>query len=236
MKLGILFSGGKDSTYSAWLVKNFGYELTCLISIFSKNPESYMFHTPSIKKTKKQAEVMGIPIIIQKTNGEKEEELKDLEKAIEKAKQKYKIEGIVSGAIQSVYQASRIQKICDKLNLECFNPLWQKNEEEYLEELIKNKFKIIIVGVFAYPLDKSWLGREINQKVVNELKKINQKYKINLAGDGGEFETFVLNCPLFKKELNIINKEISSTGENSWRMEVEIKWKILSKFYLLHHF
>ena len=67
MKLGILFSGGKDSTYSAWLVKNFGYELTCLISIFSKNPESYMFHTPSIKKTKKQAEVMGIPIIIQKT-------------------------------------------------------------------------------------------------------------------------------------------------------------------------
>lgn len=223
MKLGILFSGGKDSTYSAWLVKNFGYELTCLISIFSKNPESYMFHTPSIKKTKKQAEVMGIPIIIQKTNGEKEEELKDLEKAIEKAKQKYKIEGIVSGAIQSVYQASRIQKICDKLNLECFNPLWQKNEEEYLEELIKNKFKIIIVGVFAYPLDKSWLGREINQKVVNELKKINQKYKINLAGDGGEFETFVLNCPLFKKELNIINKEISSTGENSWRMEVEIK-------------
>ena len=223
MKLGILFSGGKDSTYSAWLVKNFGYELTCLISIFSKNPESYMFHTPSIKKTKKQAEVMGIPIIIQKTNGEKEEELKDLEKAIEKAKQKYKIEGIVSGAIQSVYQASRIQKICDKLNLECFNPLWQKNEEEYLEELIKNKFKIIIVGVFAYPLDKSWLGREINQKVVNELKKINQKYKINLAGEGGEFETFVLNCPLFKKELNIINKEISSTGENSWRMEVEIK-------------
>ena len=221
MKLGILFSGGKDSTYSAWLAKKFEHELTCLISIFSENPESYMFHTPSIKKTKKQAEVMNIPLIFQKTKGEKEEELKDLEKAIEKAKQKYKIQGIVSGAIQSVYQTSRIQKICDKLNLECFNPLWQKNEEEYLSELIQEKFKVIITGVFAFPLNESWLGKEINQEFIKELKELNNKYKIHLAGEGGEFETFVLNCPLFKKELNIIDKKISSTGENSWKMEIE---------------
>ena len=232
MKLGILFSGGKDSTYSAWLAKEFGYELTCLISIFSKNPESYMFHTPSIKQVKKQAQIMEIPLIIQKTKGEKEEELKDLEKAIEKAKQKYKIEGIVTGAIQSIYQSSRIQKICNKLNLECFNPIWQKNEEEYLAELIQNKFKVILTGVFAYPLNESWLGKEINREFINELKKINQTYKINIAGEGGEYETFVLNCPLFKRELKIIHKshrdhpkgcKISSTGKNSWRMELEIE-------------
>ena len=223
MKLGVLFSGGKDSTYSAWLAKEFGYELTCLISIFSKNPESYMFHTPSIEQVKKQAQTMEIPLIIQKTKGEKEEELKDLEKAIQKAIKKYKIEGIVTGAIQSIYQSSRIQKICDKLNLECFNPLWQKNEEEYLAELIQNKFKTILTGVSAYPLDESFLGKEINSEFINELKKISQKYKINPAGEGGEFETFVLNCPLFKKEFNIINKRISSTGENSWKMELEVE-------------
>ena len=223
MKLGILFSGGKDSAYSAWLAKEYGYELTCLISIFSENQESYMFHTPSIKQVKKQAEVMEIPLIIQKTEGNKEEELKDLEKAIEKAKQKYKIEGIVTGAIQSIYQSSRIQKICNKLNLECFNPIWQKNEEEYLAELIQNKFKVILTGVFAYPLNESWLGKEINREFINELKKINQTYKINIAGEGGEYETFVLNCPLFKKELKIINKRIFSTGENSCKMELEIE-------------
>lgn len=223
MKLGILFSGGKDSTYAAWLAKKFDYELTCLISIFSKNPESYMFHTPSIKKTKKQAEFMDIPLIVQKTKGDKEEELKDLEKAIEKAKQKYKIQGIVSGAIQSVYQASRIQKICDKLNLGCFNPLWQKNEEEYLSELVQNKFKVIITGVFAFPLNESWIGREINQEFIKEIKELNKKYKIHFAGEGGEYETFVLNCPLFKKPLAVIGKKISSTGENSWKMEVEVE-------------
>ena len=222
MKLGVLFSGGKDSAYSAYLEKQKGNELVCLISIFSENSESYMFHTPSITKTKKQAEVMEIPFIIQKTKGEKEIELQDLEKAIKKAKEEYKIQGIVTGALYSVYQSSRIQKICDKLKLKCINPLWQKNEIEYLKELIKNKFKIIVTGVFAYPLNESWLGREINNDFIKEVEKLKEKYKIHPAGEGGEFETFVLNCPLFKKELKIKNKKTSTTGENSWKMEIEV--------------
>ncbi|MBU2562196.1 MAG: diphthine--ammonia ligase [Nanoarchaeota archaeon] len=222
MKLGVLFSGGKDSCYSAYLAKKKGHELACLISVFSKNKESYMFHTPSITRTKQQAKAMQIPIIIQKTKGKKEEELADLEKAIQKAKQKYKIQGIVTGAIQSVYQASRIQKICDNLDLKCINPLWQKDEIKYLNELIKNKFKIIITGVFAYPLDKSWLRREINSKFIKEVRELNKKYKIHPAGEGGEFETFVLDCPLFKKPLNITSSKIS--GENySWGMDIKVK-------------
>ena len=223
MKLGVLFSGGKDSVYSAYLAKKAGHEIACFISIFSKNKESYMFHTPSINKTKYQAEAMNTPLIIQETKGEKETELKDLETAIKKAKKHYKIQGIVTGAIASVYQATRIQKICDKLDLECFNPLWQKNEIKYLEELIKNKFKIIITGVFAYPLDQSWLGRLIDRKFLQDIKKLKEKYKIHAAGEGGEFETFVLNCPLFKKELKLKSFRDFSTGENSWTREIELK-------------
>ena len=114
-----------------------------------------------------------------------------------------------------------IQKICDKLNLKCFNPLWHKNEVRYLEELIKNKFKIIITAVAAYPLDKSWLGREIDKKFIQEVKELQKKYKIHPSGEGGEFETFVLNCPLFKKPLKVKNKKIS--GENhSWKIEIKI--------------
>tara|TARA_Y100000310_G_scaffold77162_1_gene73732 strand:- start:15269 stop:15943 length:675 start_codon:yes stop_codon:yes gene_type:complete len=221
-KLGVLFSGGKDSTYAAYLAKKNGCELTCLISILSENKESFMFHTPSIEKTKFQAKAMNIPLIFQKTKGKKEEELKDLEKAIKKAKEKYKIEGIVTGAVESVYQASRVQKICDKLKLECFNPLWQKNQFEVLDDLIKNKFEVIITGVFAYPLNKSWLGKKINKKFIQEIKELNEKYKINPAGEGGEFESFVLNCTLFKKPLNIKNSKIFGE-KNSWRMEIELK-------------
>jgi len=222
MKCAVLFSGGKDSTYAIYLAKKYGYKIACLISVISKNKESYMFHTPTISKTEQQAKAMNIPIVIQNTPGKKEEELKDLEKVIKKVKDEFKIKGIITGTIQSVYQASRIQKICNKLNLECFNPLWQKDEFEYLDELIKNKFKIIIAGVFAYPLDKFFIGREINQEFIKEIKNLNKRYKIHPAGEGGEFETFVLNCPLFKKELKIVDSKISGE-KNSWKMEIDLK-------------
>jgi len=223
MKAGVLFSGGKDSCYSAYLAKKAGYELACLISIFSENKESYMFHTPSIEKTKKQAEVMNIPLLIQKTKGEKEKELEDLEKAIKLAKEKYQIDTVITGALHSVYQASRIQKICDKLKLECFNPLWHKDEIKYLHELVNNKFKVLIVGIAAYPLNQSWLGRIIDKKFLEEVKELKEKYKIHPAGEGGEFETFVLNCPLFKRSLEIKYFEDFSTGENSWRRDIGLE-------------
>ncbi len=222
MKVALLFSGGKDSVYSGYTAKKSGHELACLISILSENKESYMFHTPSISKTKKQAEVMDVPLIIHKTSGIKEEELEDLEEAINKAKEEYSIEGVITGALHSVYQASRIQKICDKLGLECLNPLWHKDEIEYLNELLENKFEVIITAVAAYPLDKSWLGRKIDEKFIDEVKGLKEKYKIHPAGEGGEFETFVLNCPLFSRRLKVKGFKDFDEGENSARREIDI--------------
>ena len=222
MKLGVLFSGGKDSTMATYLAKKQGHEITCLITIYSENPDSYMFHTPSIFKTKKQAEVMGIPLLTGETNGIKEEELKDLEEAIKEAIKKYKIEGIVTGALHSNYQASRIQKICDNLKLECINPLWHKDEFQYLRDIIDNKFKVVVIGVSAYPLGASWLGRVIDEKFIEDVTKLHEKYKIHVAGEGGEFETFVLECPLFERPLKVTGADF--TGENhSWKMEVEVE-------------
>ena len=223
MKAGILFSGGKDSTYAMYLAKQAGYELTCLISLFSKNKESYMFHTPSIKQVKKQAKVMNIPLVIKKTEGIKEQELEDLTDIIREVRDKYHIDTIVTGALHSEYQASRIQAICDKLNLKCLNPLWHKDEISYLRELINAGFKVIITGVFAYPLNQSWLGRIINKEFIDEVQILKDKYKIHAAGEGGEFETFVLNCPLFKRELIVKKFRDVKEGENGARREIKIQ-------------
>ena len=223
MKLGVLFSGGKDSTLAAFLAKKEGYEISCLISIISKNKESFMFHTPSISKVRDQANVMGLPLILQETEGEKEIELKDLEKAIEKATDEFGIEGLITGAVESVYQASRVQKICNKLEIECFNPLWQKDQFEILNDLIKNKFEVIISGAFAYPLGKDFLGKKIDKEFIKEVGLLNEKYKISPSGEGGEFETFVLNCPIFNKRLEVKSFEDFFEGENSWRREIKLK-------------
>ncbi len=203
MKLGVLFSGGKDSTYAAYLAKKAGNELTCLITIFSENIDSYMFHTQKIELTKKQAKLMNLPIITKSTKGIKEEELNDLESAVKKAIKKYKIQGITTGALHSQYQASRIQAICDKLKIKCINPSWHKDEISYLNELINSKFKVVVTKTAAEGLDNKWIGREIDKNFIEDIKVLNKKWGIHPAGEGGEYETLVLNCPLFKEELKV---------------------------------
>ena len=121
MKVGVLFSGGKDSVFSAFIAKKKGFEICCLISLFSENKESYMFHTPNISLTKFQAKSMNLPLVIKKTKGNKEEELSDLYNILRNVKRKYSLDAIISGAVYSVYQFSRIKKICDDLDLKLFN-------------------------------------------------------------------------------------------------------------------
>lgn len=203
MKLGILFSSGKDSFYAMYKVKE---DVVCLISVIPENKESYMFHTPNIELVDVQAKALGIPIVKVNSKGEKEKELKDLKKAILLAKKKYKIKGIVTGAVASTYQTSRIQKICNELKLQCFNPLWQMDQVKLLKEIINNKFKVVITGVGGYPLGKEWLGKEINYKTLKELEKI--KDILNPAGEGGELETFVVNSPMHKYKIKIIKRKI----------------------------
>ena len=144
---------------------------------------------------------LDIPIITVTTKGDKEEELRDLAKAMQEAKNQYKIEGIVTGAVGSVYQATRIQQMCADENLYCFNPLWQKDQVELLNELIQDNFTVKIAGIAAYPFDDTWLGKQITQETIQQLVNMQREFKINPAGEGGEIETIVLDGPNFKKQI-----------------------------------
>jgi len=221
VKLGVLFSSGKDSCYAAYIMKKQNYDLSCLITIRSKNPDSYMFHTPNIHLTELQAKAMQIPIITKETSGKKEDELKDLENALKEAKEKYKIEGIVSGALFSDYQRSRIEKIADKLSLKVFCPLWHKDQETEMRELLKNNFKVIFSSIAAEGFDKCWLNKVITNEDIDKLVKLNKKYGINIAGEGGEFESLVLDCPLFNKKLEILDYEIKEENKNTARLTIK---------------
>ncbi len=202
MKVGCLFSGGKDSAYSLFLIQK-KHEVKCLIYINSKNLDSHMFHVSNLSLIKEQAKALALPLIITNTKGEKEKELEDLKIAIKKAKEKYNIEGIVSGAIESNYQKSRIENICKELNLESITPLWHINHDKYLQDLIKNKFEVIIIKVAADGLDNSYLNRKLDKKCLEDLKKVREKHRISLVGEGGEIETFVISAPNFKKRINL---------------------------------
>ena len=228
MKIGALISSGKDSWYAAYILKQQNYDINCLITLESKNKDSYMFHTPNVNLVGMQSKASKIPLIKQQTNGEKEKELQDLKKSLEKAKKKYKIEGICSGAIYSNYQRERIEKVCDSLGLKIFSPLWHMDQEKEMRALIKNKFEFVLSSVAAEGLNKRWLGREIKSDDVDKLVKLNEKTKLNIAGEGGEFESLVLDCPMFTKKIKIVNKEIIEESENVAKMIVK-KAKLINK-------
>jgi len=213
MKLGVLFSGGKDSTLALHMTAEHE-EATCLITLVSKNSESYMFHTPNIHITALQAEALGLPLVSRVTEGKKEEELKDLEQAIADAIADYDIEGVVTGAVESVYQAERVQRICNQLAIWCFNPLWKRNQVQLLEELVEKRFNVIISGIFAYPLDETWLGKQLDTEIIYRLVELEKKFGISPSGEGGEIETTVLDAPLFRKRIEILSSKVEARGNS----------------------
>jgi diphthine-ammonia ligase len=213
MKLGVLFSGGKDSLFACYRAME-KEEVVCLITIVSRNDESYMFHTPNIRLAALQAEAAGLPLVEVETAGEEEVELSDLRRAIACARDEHGIEGVVTGAILSVYQATRVQRICKSLGLWCFNPLWYTDQDAYMESLLAAGFRVLIAGVFAEPFDETWLGREIDGETLEEIRSLAKRYRISLTGEGGEIETFVVDAPFFEKKIVVDEASVTYRNHN----------------------
>jgi ABC transporter with metal-binding/Fe-S-binding domain ATP-binding protein len=221
MNVAVLFSGGKDSTCALGKALEYGHTISCLITMKSSNSESYMFQSVGNEFVSLQAEALELPSIEFETCGIKEKELEDLTSAIKHAKEKYGIEGIVTGAIKSAYQSSRIQTICNDLDLWCINPLWQRDEVEFIKELLDKEFTIVLLGVFSYPLTKEYLGRIYTDELLDEFLELGEKFGLSVAGEGGEFESFILDCPYFKKRLVIGESEKIMDSENSGVLNIK---------------
>jgi ABC transporter with metal-binding/Fe-S-binding domain ATP-binding protein len=198
MRLAALLSGGKDSVYAARMMQR-KHKLVYLVSMKSLNPDSYMFHTVNIDITRLQAEAWGISYIEEMTYGVKEKELEDLKEVLDSLN----IDGVISGAIASEYQNYRINKLCTELEIVLFSPLWGQDREELLFNMIDSKMEIIFSAVAALGLDESWLGKSLDHERINTLKKLNEKYSVDICGEGGEYESLVVDAPWFKRRIKI---------------------------------
>jgi len=204
MKLGSLFSGGKDSTFAIYLAQKQGHEVTCLLSIFTKSEESHLLHYPNLQWTKLQSESMCIPqLTINSESDETDDELSALEKLLQNAKDQFHIEGLVHGGIQSQFQKEKFESLCSKLDLVAITPLWNTEPEQYMNDLLDSNFIFIMITVSSDGLDDTWLGKEITKSDIDTLKHLSEKFGFNLNFEGGEAETFVVNCPLFSNSIKI---------------------------------
>lgn len=212
MRVTALCSGGKDSSYALWLAMQQGHEIGVILAMIPGREDSWMFHYPNIQLIDLFAECSNLPLKKAETSGERELELEDLKHALSGLK----LDGVVSGAIASRYQKSRIDRICDELGLKSISPLWGMDPLELLRGLIEEGFEAMVTSVSAEGLDESWLGRKIDTAAVEDLLELNRKYRINICGEGGEYESLVLDAPFFEKRIKPIEMERVWRGSNGY--------------------
>ena len=214
LRLAALYSGGKDSTFSIFKIRELGHQVVRLIAMIPSADDSLLFHYPNIGLTHYLAEAMQIPLTTFAVNKEsKEGEFQALEQAIIQVKSDYDIQGIVHGAISSRFQNELFRRICSDNQLVMFTPLWNAIPLQYMYGLLSEKFDIKIVSVSAMGLGKDWLGKSLDTNSISLLESLSKKHGFDLAFEGGDAETLVVDCPLFTKKLDIKKAVVHWDGQ-----------------------
>jgi ABC transporter with metal-binding/Fe-S-binding domain ATP-binding protein len=204
MKLACLFSGGKDSTYAIHLAQKQGHDVVCLLSIFPKSEDSHLLHHPNLRWTKLQSESMNIPQLTASSNSDDtDDELITMENLLQNAKDQFQIDGLVHGGIKSKFQKEKFETLCLKLNLASIAPLWETEPKKYMNDLLDSDFNFMMMTVSSDGLDEQWLGKLISKSDIEILNNLSGKFGFNLNFEGGEAETFVIDCPLFSNPIKI---------------------------------
>ena len=199
MRVAVLSSGGKDSSAAYWWAICKGWDVAYLVTVTITGGDSHMFQVPGVAAVQYQAQLSGITWINVESEGIQEEEIDDLQSALEKLD----IDGIVSGALRSDYQKSRLERMCQKLDIISWTPLWHQSSLEHMRNLVDNGFGIMLTGVSTEGMGEEWLGHTLSKESLTKLEQLSQKYRFNVDGEGGEYETLVLFGPHMDGNLEV---------------------------------
>ena len=208
-----LFSGGKDSSWALYQALEEGLNVERLLTVHPSE-DSYMYHVPETQLAGVAAESIGIELVevdpgdlnagnATDSAAQGDAELEPLEEALSDLADDIDLAGVTAGAIESEFQTSRIEEMCDRLGIDLFAPLWQRDPEALAAEMLDAGFEITILQVAAYGLNESWLGRTLDADAIDELRALNDEYGVHLLGEGGEFETFVTNGPHMDQRIEL---------------------------------
>ncbi|KAI5954060.1 hypothetical protein CANMA_004899 [Candida margitis] len=252
MKFVALISGGKDSFFNIYHCLSQGHELVAIGNLYPQDEsideiDSFMFQTVGHDIIDYYSQCLEVPLYRQKIVGKssnqnleyshtQNDEIEDLFKLLSTIKRKHSdIEGVSCGAILSHYQRTRVENVCDRLGLTSLTYLWQRNQNDLMLEMCESGLDARLIKVAAIGLNAKHLGKPL-QEVYPHLLKLNQMYDVHICGEGGEFETIVLDCPFFKtKKLEIVEqKVVTHPGDVFYlKLKVQIVDKQESSFPLL---
>jgi diphthine-ammonia ligase len=229
-----LFSGGKDSSWALYQALERDFPVERLVTVHPPD-DSYMYHVPATELASLAAESIGIPLVdVNPSSFEADEvtdageqgdmEIEPLEAALDDldAELPDGLAGLTVGAVESEFQNSRVGAMADRLGIDVFAPLWQRDPRELGEAMLGAGFEITIIRVAAGGLDESWLGRTLDADALDELAALNEQYGVHVLGEGGEFETLVTDGPHMDRPLRL-DYEPEWDGTRG-RLRIEDAW------------
>ena len=175
------------------------------MTVLITGEDSWMFQIPGTDIVEKQAELAGLNWLSVNSEGIQELEILDLEKKLHDLN----IDGLVSGAIRSDYQKSRIELMCERLGIKSWTPLWHQSSLGHMRGLVSNGFGVMITSVACEGLTEKWIGHILTEDSLIEMEELSERFRFNVDGEGGEYETIVVYGPHFDGLLEI-------SGETSW--------------------
>jgi len=215
VRVAALFSGGKDSTFAAYTAMQRGWDVTHLLSVVPEDRDSMLFHTPNLHLTRLQAEAMRIPLTRETAAKGEDGELDALRRIFRRVD----VDGVVAGAIASDYQHERVNRVADEVGLRVFAPLWRHDPRRLVSDYLEAGFEIVFSSVSAEGLDATWLGRRWDERVVEDLLRLQDRRGVHPCGEGGEFETLVLDGPLFSEHVRVVRASPDWRGSSGvWRV------------------
>jgi len=196
------WSGGKDSCLASYKAMKSGYRLSYLLSFISSQYKRGCFHGIQADLMNLQAERIGIPLIQKEVSDDMEKYETEFKEAVSEIKKKG-IEGMVFGDIYLDEHKDWVDRVCKDLEIAPIEPLWSLSPLQVVEEFIDLGFKAIVVSCKADLFGKDFVGRYIDKDLLRELNNRN----ICPCGESGEFHTFVIDGPMFKRGIQILETE-----------------------------
>lgn len=213
MKCVILLSGGKDSVAAVEVARDHGWDVPVALRMVPAEDDAWMFHVPNLDVVEGVAECMGLELVTAAARADPEEEVEDLEAALRGIQESHGVEAVLSGALASDYQKTRIDRIGHRLGLKTFAPLWHKHRRTYVQGLIGGGYDLRFSRVAADGLGPEWAGAAFDADRLAKLEALRSRPDI--AGEGGEFETLVLDAPHFTKRIIVDDADVEATASRA---------------------
>jgi uncharacterized protein (TIGR00290 family) len=215
-KVFVSWSGGKDSCFAGYRATRQGLKISHLLNMVNLDAKQSWFHGIPLELMQMQSQAMGVPLIQRRTT------MADYETDFKDAILAFKKEGVVGGVFGDIdleVHREWVERICQQVEVDAHLPLWGLSQENILKELIESGFEAVVLVAKADLIDGDWLGQKINLDFFSYLSELRRTRDITFCGEAGEYHTFVVDGPLFKQRLEILESR-KVLREGYWRLEI----------------